>query len=164
MKERFFMADVYFAAPLFAQSEQLYNAHLVKELRRAFPTKTFYLPQEAAEINDKNNYADAKQIAQYDTEQLLQSQLMIAVLDGPVIDVGVASEIGVAYQAQIPIVGLFTDSRQQGASNSQKLKALGEIAESQFPYANLYTIGLVKLNGAIVNNEEDLLTSVAKYL
>jgi nucleoside 2-deoxyribosyltransferase len=89
---------------------------------------------------------------------------MLAVLDGPIIDVGVASEIGVAYQAGIPILGLFTDSRQLGASNTQKIDALKETAESQFPYVNLYTAGLVKLNGQIINNEADFLKTIETYL
>lgn len=41
----------------------------------------------------------------------------------------VASEIGVAYHADMPILGLYTDSRQQGADNPQKIAALQEVAE-----------------------------------
>lgn len=89
---------------------------------------------------------------------------MVAVLDGPAIDVGVASEIGVAYQAGIPIVGLFSDSRQQGATNKQKLDALQQPAESQFAYINLYTVGLIKMNGAIYTNSADLLKGIQSYL
>src|SRR5699024_5186411 len=102
-------------------------------------------------------------IAQADTEEVLRSQLMIAVLDGPIIDPGVASEIGVAYANQIPILGLYTDSRQQGATNNQKIAALQTIAENQFHYLNLYTTGLIKLNGAIYNNEADLLAATQQY-
>ncbi len=158
------MTQIYFAAPLFAQSEVRYNAYLVEQIRQQYPNLSVYLPQEQGEINDKNQYADSKQIALYDTNALLSSKLMVAVLDGPVIDVGVASEIGVAYQSQIPILALFTDSRQQGGENPQKIAALTEVAESQFPYANLYTVGLVKLNGEIVSSEEDLLKKIANYL
>ena len=103
-------------------------------------------------------------IAQADTEKLLASDLMVAVLDGLSIDNGVASEIGVAYAKEIPIIGLYTDTRQQGSSNQQKLQALGQIAENQFHYVNLYTTGLIKLNGTIVNSEADLLAAVKKYL
>lgn len=71
------------------------------------------------EINDKNAYADSMQIAKYDTNALLSSDFMIAIMDGAIIDVGVATEIGVAYQAGIPILGLYTDSRQLGATNQK---------------------------------------------
>ena len=89
---------------------------------------------------------------------------MIAVLDGATIDVGVASEIGVAYHADMPILGLYTDSRQQGADNPQKLDALQEVAESQFSYVNLYTAGLVKLRGEIVSSSDELLEALKAYL
>ncbi len=54
-------------------------------------------------------------------------RLVVAVLDGAVIDVGVASEIGVAYHADMPILGLYTDSRQQGQI-ILKSEALQEVA------------------------------------
>lgn len=158
------MTNIYFASPLFSTMEKNYNEWLVKKIREMYTDVSVYLPQEQMEINDKNSYADSKMIATYDTNALLDSKLMIAVLDGQSIDVGVATEIGVAYQAGIPIIGLFTDSRQQGADNTKKITALQDIAESQFPYVNLYTIGLIKLNGQVVNSEEDLLTQIHSYL
>ena len=154
----------YFASPLFSDMERFYNDYLVKKIREMYPELAVYVPQEQGDINNKESYADSTMIAKYDTDALLNSQLMLAVLDGPTIDVGVASEIGVAYQAGIPILGLFTDSRQLGASNTQKIDALKETAESQFPYVNLYTAGLVKLNGQIINNEADFLKTIETYL
>lgn len=157
-------SQIYYASPLFSNMEQQYNAHIVAKLRSLYPQESFYVPQEQTAINDKQAYADAKMIAQYDTEQLLKSKLMLAVLDGPTIDVGVASEIGVAYQAGIPIVALFSDSRQQGADHPEKIAALKDVAESQFPYVNLYTVGLVKLNGAVYATEDDWMRGIAAYL
>ena len=122
------------------------------------------MPQEQGEINDKNAYADSTMIAKLDTEAVLASDVMFAVLDGQIIDPGVASEIGIAYQAGIPIVGLYTDSRQQGATNQNKIDALQEIAESQFGYVNLYTVGLIKLRGEIVNRSEDVVAAIQRQL
>lgn len=155
---------IYFANALFSQAELNYNAQLAAKIRQLDQTIDLYLPQENDSINNKQAYADSKMIAQADTEKLLASDLMVAVLDGLSIDNGVASEIGVAYAKEIPIIGLYTDTRQQGSSNQQKLQALGQIAENQFHYVNLYTTGLIKLNGTIVNNEADLLEAVKKYL
>ena len=155
---------IYFANALFSQAELNYNAQLAAKIRQLDQTIDLYLPQENDSINDKQAYADSEMIAQADTEKLLASDLMVAVLDGLSIDNGVASEIGVAYAKEIPIIGLYTDTRQQGSSNQQKLQALGQIAENQFHYVNLYTTGLIKLNGTIVNNEADLLEAVKKYL
>lgn len=72
-------------------------------------------------------------------------------------------QIGVAYQTGIPIIGLYTDSRQQGPTHQKKLNALQTIAESQFSYINLYTVGIVKTNGVIVNPLEELLNSLKSY-
>ncbi|WP_034546111.1 nucleoside 2-deoxyribosyltransferase [Carnobacterium alterfunditum] len=153
-----------FASPLFSEMERLYNEKIVLSIRETYPEIEVYVPQEQGEINDKNAYADSMAIAKYDTDALLASRLMVAVLDGSTIDVGVATEIGVAYQAGIPIIGLYTDSRQQGAENKQKLAALKEVAESQFSYINLYTVGIIKMNGAIYNTSEDLITIINDYL
>ena len=155
---------IYFAAPLFSEMELLYNQQLVTKIRTLYPQLNIYLPQEQMSINDKNAYADSKQIATTDTNELLSSQLVIAILDGCTIDVGVASEIGIAYQAGIPILALYSDSRQKGATNKEKIKALQEVGESQFSYVNLYTVGLVKLNGEVVSTSNELLQNIAKYI
>ncbi|WP_313540421.1 nucleoside 2-deoxyribosyltransferase [Enterococcus sp.] len=156
--------NIYFAAPLFAASDLQYNAALVKKIRQQYPDITLYLPQENATINDKSAYADSTMIALADTEKVLTSDLMIACLDGLTIDAGVASEIGVAYAKGIPVIGLYTDSRQQGADNQQKLTALQTVAENQFHYVNLYTVGLIKLNGEIFSSEAALLEGLAAFL
>lgn len=155
---------IYFASPLFSEMERVYNENLVQSIREKYPDVEIYVPQEQGEINDKNAYADSVAIAKYDTDALLDSELMVAVLDGSTIDVGVATEIGVAYQAGIPIIGLYTDSRQQGAENKQKLAALQEVAESQFSYINLYTVGIIKMNGAIYSTSKDFITAINDYL
>lgn len=157
------MKKAYFASPLFSEMEILFNTMVVDEIRKTYPTLEMYVPQEQ-DFNDKSSYADSKIIAKADTDALLASDVLIAVLDGAIIDVGVASEIGVAYQAGIPILGLYTDSRQKGADNPKKIEALSEIAESQFSYINLYTVGLVKLNGEIVDSTERLVVTLEKYL
>ncbi|EOH99716.1 hypothetical protein UAW_00869 [Enterococcus haemoperoxidus ATCC BAA-382] len=156
--------NIYFAGPMFAKADLLYNEYLVKEIRALDDSIKVYLPQENGAINDKTAYADSKMIALADTEKVLESDLLVAVLDGITIDAGVASEIGVAYAKNIPMVGLYTDTRQQGADNQKKLAAIGDIAENQFHYLNLYTIGLVKLNGAVVSGEQAFLDLIKEKL
>lgn len=156
--------NIYFASPLFSNMERKYNEYLTSMIREKYPEVEMYVPQEQMGINDKNAYADSIAIAKYDTDALLASDLMVAVLDGAIIDVGVATEIGVAYQAGIPVLGLYTDSRQQGATNQEKLDALQELAESQFSYVNLYTVGLIKMNGDILDTEEKLVEQIKQYI
>lgn len=113
---------IYFAGPMFAKADLLYNEYLVKKIRDLADSIEVYLPQENGAINDKTAYADSKMIALADTEKVLESDLLIAVLDGLTIDAGVASEIGVAYAKNIPMIGLYTDTRQQGADNQKNCK------------------------------------------
>ncbi|MGM0212650.1 nucleoside 2-deoxyribosyltransferase [Enterococcus sp. AZ109] len=155
---------IYFAGPMFTQSDLRYNEYLVKKIRALSSEITVYLPQENEAINDKSAYADSKMIALADTEEVLKSDLMVAVLDGITIDAGVASEIGVAYAKGIPVIALYSDTRQQGADNSQKLEALATPAENQFHYLNLYTVGLVKLNGEVVSTEDAMLDAIKRVL
>lgn len=158
------MPKLYFASPLFNEMELSFNAMLAEKVRQAIPDLDIYLPQEQAEINDKNEYADSIAIARYDTDALLASDVMLAVLDGLQMDPGVAAEVGVAYQANIPIVGLYTDTRQQGSDNQAKLDALKEVAESQFPYVNLYVVGLIKSNGVVVNASDRVSSAIKELL
>lgn len=154
---------LYFASPLFTEMEFTFNQVLVEKIRRSYPDIEVFLPQEQGDINDKTAYADSKMIAQLDTQAVLASDLLVAVLDGQVIDPGVASEIGVAYQAGIPILGLYSDSRQLGADNQEKLAALQKVGESQFGYLNLYTVGLIKLNGKVVSSSQELLKAIKDF-
>lgn len=158
------MPKLYFASPLFTEMEVAFNAQLAARIRHHFPEMDVFLPQEQMAINDKNAYADAKMIAQYDTQAVLESDVVLAILDGQIIDPGVASEIGVAYQAGIPVIGLYTDVRQQGGTHPQKIAALQEICESQFSYVNLYTVGLIKLNGEIVNSSDQVCAAIERVL
>ena len=158
------MKKIYFASPLFSEMELAFNESFVKRIREEYPQLEVYLPQEQMAINDKNSFADSTMIARYDTDALLDADLVIAILDGAIIDAGVASEIGIAYQAGIPILALYSDSRQYGAENAEKLVALQEVAESQFPYANLYTVGLIKLRDEVFSSTQELLEALPAYI
>ena len=157
--------NIYFGAPLFSEMETMYNAHVVEEIRERFgDSVSVYLPQENEGINDKSGYADSIMIANGDNEYLENTDVLIAVIDGQVIDVGLASEIGYFYSMDKPIIAIYSDSRQGTYGNQQKIDALDEIAESQFSYTNLYTIGLIKQRGVIVNSYEAMLEKLEEYL
>lgn len=155
------MKKVYFAAPLFSESEQLYNNYAVSKIRATMDNIGYeievYLPQENESINDKSQYADSIMIADGDNKYLEEADILIAVIDGQVMDVGVAAEIGYFYSMNKPIIALYTDSRQGTFDNQKKIDALDEIAESQFSYANLYVIGLIKGRGKVVNSVTGLI-------
>ena len=52
--------NIYFAAPLFAKSDLLYNADLVNQIRSTYPQADIYLPQENASINDMDAFSCGK--------------------------------------------------------------------------------------------------------
>jgi nucleoside 2-deoxyribosyltransferase len=156
---------IYFGAPLFNEMEQMYNTYVVEKIREKYGDKVeVYLPQENASINDKSGFADSLAIAQGDNEYLEESDLLIAVLDGVTPDSGLSAELGYFYAMERPMLGLYTDTRQGTHGNQEKIDALDEIAESQFSYINLYTVGLVKTRGEILNNADALVEKIGDYL
>ena len=155
---------IYLGAGLFNERDQFYNKYLAERIRGHHfmgELVDLYLPQENQEINDKNSFASSVNIANADTNKLLESDILVAVLDGDTIDAGLASEIGIAYAKGIPIVGLYTDIRQFGTNNKDKIAALNDVCENQFSYINLFTVGLIKENGVIVRNSDSLMAELS---
>ncbi|MFJ7183974.1 nucleoside 2-deoxyribosyltransferase [Lysinibacillus xylanilyticus] len=154
----------YLANGLFSLGDRLVNEQLAAAIREAVPGIELYVPQENDAINDKTAYADSLAIAQADLEMLQNSDVLVAVLDGVEIDSGVAAEIGAFAMLNRPIVGVFTDVRQQGRDNMLKIEALvREGIENQFVYRNLFVIGLIKRTGVITTSIAEAVQAVEKY-
>lgn len=152
---------VYVANGLFSIGDRYVNAQIAKALREAQPSIELYVPQENDAINDKEAYANSAQIAEADMAELASSDVLVAVIDGVEIDAGVAAEIGAFSMLNRPIVALFSDVRQQGAQNMQKIAALqNDAVENQFIYRNLFVVGLIKRNGVIVSSIEEVVEAV----
>ncbi len=154
----------YLANGLFSLGDRLVNEKLAAAIREAIPGIELYVPQENDAINDKTAYADSLAIAQADLEMLQKSDVLVAVLDGVEIDSGVAAEIGAFAMLNRPIIGVFTDVRQQGRDNMQKIEALvRDGIENQFIYRNLFVIGLIKRKGIITSSIEEAVKAVQKF-
>lgn len=179
------MKKIYIAAPLFSEADKDYNEKITKQIEK-FGYQC-YLPQRNMSINDKTKCASSIQIYDGDTNELDSSDIIICLLDGPVVDPGVACEIGwfaskiefelkqTILKAQLygddlksikskrKIIGLFTDSRDgtktpNGQALDNKMKLLNtEVAESQFPYMNLYIVGAIKKYGKLFSDVNELL-------
>lgn len=155
----------YLANGLFSLGDRVVNELIAKKIRSAIPSIDLYVPQENDEINDKEAFANSIDIANADLERLMESDLLIAVIDGIEIDSGVAAEIGVFSTYKRPIIALYTDVRQLGRENPSKIEALIEDGtENQFMYRNLFVIGLIKQNGLIVSTIEELVEHVQKFV
>lgn len=154
---------IYLANDLFSEANRDYNLKVSRMISEKFgEAVTQYVPQLNEGINDKNAYADAQMIADADIDELMTSDILVAILDSN--DVGVALEIGVAYQSGMPIVGLYTDVRQFGAGNQQKIEALKKIGQNQFSYVNLMETGMIMNAGYLVNNTDDMLTAIDRII
>ena len=156
----------YLANGLFGLGDRLLNSLIASELRKEIEEIDLYLPQENNEINDKSSYADSIAIAKADMDKLIESDFLIAVIDGVEIDSGVAAEIGTFYMTGKPIFALYTDIRQQGRDNKKKIEALiKDGTENQFMYRNLFVIGLIKLTeGNIYATVDELVGGVKEYI
>lgn len=156
---------IYFGGALFSEMELMYNRYVVDMIREKYGDQVdVYLPQENEAINDKSGFANSEDIASGDNAYLEKADLLIAVLDGVNPDSGLSAEIGYFYSFDRPILGIYSDSRQGTFGNQQKIDALDEVAESQFSYINLYTVGLVKQRGEIVRSAKDLVEKLDDYL
>lgn len=106
---------LYFAAPLFSEAELVFN-HRVATLLEPFID--VYLPQRDGGLMSELviGGSDAEIAAccvfRRDVEAILESDFLVAVLDGRAIDEGVAFELGVAYSHQKRCFALQTDSRR----------------------------------------------------
>lgn len=154
----------YLANGLFSEADRMYNSYLAEILRQNFPQLDLFVPQEQG-INDKNSYADSIMISDTDAEGLLKADFLVAVLDGVEIDSGVSAEIGIFWTTGKPIIGLYTDVRQNGRDNEKKIQALIEDGvENQFFYRNLMTVGLVKKRGKIVSDSMHVVQAIKELV
>lgn len=108
-------STAYLAAPLFTIGERQFNAELCKHLE---PFLDVYLPQRDGILLSErlalgeDRVAVSRSIYEKDLEVIRQSDYLIAIIDGPAVDDGVAFELGFAAGIGIPCVGLQTDSRR----------------------------------------------------
>ena len=139
--------QVYLASPLFTIGEQFWNEIVVQELRSA--GYEVFNPQSDNTANDKDNkdaIVNAKAIFDQDTLEVLNSNIIVANLDGLSIDAGVANELGIFWAMKKVvddsffkgIVGYRSDIRKNG-ENDQRF------------YFNQYVVGGIEDVGKIVD-------------
>jgi len=106
---------VYLAAPLFNDAERAFNSLVARELETIVDV---YLPQRDGGLMSEMVAAGIEEtvaacrVFKRDVDAILQSDGLIAILDGRVIDEGLAFELGVAFAHSKRCVGLQTDCRR----------------------------------------------------
>lgn len=94
--------DFYIAAPFF-NKEQVERVELVENMLRE-KGYTFFSPRTDSAVEDINNPENRKKVFKLNHDSILGSDKIIAITDGK--DVGTMIEVGMAYQAGIPVIGV----------------------------------------------------------
>jgi nucleoside 2-deoxyribosyltransferase len=103
------MKKIYFAAPLFTMAEKEFNRRLSTAIAAKMKGKiSFILPQEFSVPKDDQFFQSLFQKCIHAIEE---SDIILAILDGPDSDSGTCVEIGYAYAKNKPVIGIRTDIR-----------------------------------------------------
>lgn len=102
--------NIYFAGPLFTIGERSFNC-LLRDALEAWGYEVF-LPQESEASN--RTIFDHKEVAKDDQRAVYAADVIIANLDGAMVDDGTAVEIGMAIGKNKITVGYRTDFRTCG--------------------------------------------------
>lgn len=112
---------IYFAAPLFCQSERAYNAELTTKLEKS--GFSVFLPQRdgiklSEEFLLENNDSErCQKIFTFDRSKILIADIFLMILDGRVPDEGVCVALGIAHEDKVInnqeklLIGYLTDIR-----------------------------------------------------
>jgi len=102
--------SIYLAGPLFTDAQRAFNRQAADGLRRA--GCTVFLPQDTQTNVTETDWQDT--VFKRNCEGICAAKLVVAVLDGCLVDDGTAWEIGYAYALGKPVVGIHTDRRTVG--------------------------------------------------
>lgn len=152
----------YLANGLSTLGDILVNELIASKIREAFPGIELHVPQEDKAFSDNNDFADSMMISNGDDCHLDKAEFLIAVIDGVEINSEVSCKIGSFAKSGKPVFALFTDTRQFGVNNQDKIDAfIEDPIENQFIYRNLYTIGKIKSSGGkIVSDIDELIFAI----
>ena len=103
---------VYLAAPLFSQVERRWNRELARLLEEKVEGLNVVLPQDYRVDGRFNDRQRLQELFRLCLEDVRSADVVVAILDGPDADSGVAFEMGYAHALGKPIVGVRTDFRQ----------------------------------------------------
>lgn len=99
---------IFLAASLFNEGERAFNSRISQTLRNN--GYEVWLAQEAPFIKE-GTIEEKSRIFQGDVSALKSADIVVAILDGPDVESGVAFELGYAHCLGKPVIGLKTDYR-----------------------------------------------------
>lgn len=163
------MVNIYLGCDLFIEGQRIQATYVEDLINEAISDKVnIYNPAKNLEINDKSaGFASGSDILLADYERLRNSDILIALMDTN--DLGLAAEMGIAFERNIPIFQLYTDIRLTGNDKEDKFDEMKkDIFQNDFLYINKLVTGLsyVDKNGnkyqkpLIYQNVKDLVSNI----
>lgn len=115
---------IYQAGPLFSEAECNWHKQFKEKLESSgyevvWPGELITSDKLEAWGNEA-----ARKIMETDRDALLSCDVVVALLDGTQVDDGTAWEIGFACAKGIPVIGIRTDFRHCGDTDSGKVNAM----------------------------------------
>lgn len=167
------MVNIYLGCDLFIEGQRIQATYVEDLINEAISDKVnIYNPAKNLEINDKSaGFASGSDILLADYERLRNSDILIALMDTN--DLGLAAEMGIAFERNIPIFQLYTDIRLTGNDKEDKFDEMKkDIFQNDFLYINKLVTGLsyVDKNGnkyqkpLIYQNVKDLVSSIVNIV
>lgn len=164
---------IYLGCDLFIEGQRLQAKKVQDALENEFGDKIdLYNPADNLVINDKSaGFASGADILLADYDRLKSSNLLIALMDTT--DLGLAGEMGIAFERGIPIFQLYTDIRLTGNDRDDKLAEIKkDVFQNDFMYINKLITGLsyVDKDGnsfdkpRIYKTSDDLIVALKEFI
>lgn len=163
---------IYLGCDLFTEGQRWQALEIQKALENEFSDIEIYNPAQNLEINDKDaGFTSNYDILLADYERLKNSDILVGLMDTQ--DLGLAAEMGIAFEKGLKIFQLYTDIRLGGNDKEDKFPPMKkDIFQNDFLYINKLVTGLsyVDKNGnkfkkpRIYKKKEELIEDLILYI
>lgn len=163
---------IYLGCDLFTEGQRWQALEIQKALENEFSDIEIYNPAQNLEINDKDaGFTSNYDILLADYERLKNADILIGLMDTQ--DLGLAAEMGIAFEKGLQIFQLYTDIRLGGNDKEDKFPPMKkDIFQNDFLYINKLVTGLsyVDKNGnkfkkpRIYKKKEELIEDLILYI
>lgn len=163
---------IYLGCDLFTEGQRWQALEIQKALENEFLDIEIYNPAQNLEINDKDaGFTSNYDILLADYERLKNADILVGLMDTQ--DLGLAAEMGIAFEKGLQIFQLYTDIRLGGNDKEDKFPPMKkDIFQNDFLYINKLVTGLsyVDKNGnkfkkpRIYKKKEELIEDLILYI
>lgn len=163
---------IYLGCDLFTEGQRWQAEEIQKALEKEFTDIEIYNPAKNLQINDKSaGFTTNYDILLADYERLKNSDILVGLMDTQ--DLGLAAEMGIAFEKGLAIFQLYTDIRLEGSDKEDKFPPMKkDIFQNDFMYINKLVTGLSYVDKTgkkfkkprIYKKKEDLIEDLILYI